>query len=205
MINPYIFPIKGDLSRADVVALSIEAQKSLRGIFEFGIGGSTIILAASSIMPLRAYENAPEWIKRTKNNLELYRDNLLTQPDIIKINYRRPDFNRYLKKEYQAHQPDLIFIDSVPGTRHRTFEVSFKAAVPGTRFMVHDTRLASMKKFLAGFMNKYLDQINFIKPCYLDSNITLLQKGNAHPYEDWNISEKGNHRVDRMSDETGLK
>jgi hypothetical protein len=79
MVNPYTIPIQGDLSRQDVVVL-VELCADRR-VVEFGVGGSTLILArcASSLL---SFDTDATWIKRTARRLTRI-DDKTTEPVLV--------------------------------------------------------------------------------------------------------------------------
>ena len=81
MLNPYIKKIKGDLSRADVVALVLLCRN--KEVVEFGIGGSTYLLSQVA-KKLTCFDTDDMWIERVTNNLKSI-ENKTCEPVIHKI------------------------------------------------------------------------------------------------------------------------
>lgn len=119
--NPYIHPIKGDISRADAVCLYLEANKC-KTVFEYGIGGSTIFLAGSNA-EVYAFEDQQTWIDRVEENLNKFNQ----KASVIKTDYNEKDLEDY----YNKHLPELIFIDCNSEKREQVLTTLFEIASPG--------------------------------------------------------------------------
>jgi len=208
-INPYIFPIKGDISRADAVVLSHEAQKAHNAVFEFGLGGSTIFLAGSTQLPLITFEHDTEWIKRTQINLNLYRDHLLVEPQIEEISYLDLDaLKNKVENLIQKYHPSLVFIDGedwgqIGIARPTAFNLVFSLLDVGSKILIHDFRRDLEHRLFSPIFAKHMNGIESIMPNYRQSNMCLVVKGNEMHHVNWNEVEKIDNRVDPTTDELG--
>jgi predicted RNA methylase len=192
-INPYVFPIKGDISRADVVVLYEMARKVNGPILEFGVGGSTIILAASTDGKVISVENELSWTNRTRNNLELY--GLKHKVKFIQVDYKQKSSVPY--KSLMDNKPELIYIDSLSNTRPDTFHAIFPLAAKGTEFLIHDCRNRGCTNMFMDIFKEHSNDIEFIYPCYRESNMFYIRKTyNERKYVNWNVEEAGNNRVE---------
>lgn len=208
-INPYIFPIKGDISRADAVVLSHEAQKAHSAVFEFGLGGSTIFLAGSTQLPFITFEHDAEWIKRTQINLNLYRDHLLTETQIEEISYFDLDaLKDKLENLIKKYRPSLVFIDGEDwrqfgNARPTAFNLVFPLLDVGSKILIHDFRRDLEHNIFSPIFAKHMNSIESIMPNYRQSNICLVVKGSEMKHTNWNEVEKIDNRVDPITDELG--
>jgi len=184
MINPYIFNIKGALSRADAVVLNLVASKS-RCVFEFGVGGSTMILGSSIQGKLFSFETNNNWINKTKANLELCKSDLMTTPKILKSNYE----DEVITKMYKEEMPDLIFIDCLGSERPRVFKTLFEIAAPGTKFMLHDCRAAQARGIASEVLLRVENDVRSIESSYLDSNMVIIEKSYPRLQVNWSVTE----------------
>lgn len=202
MIDIDSFPIKGDISRKDAIVLFREASLS-NCIFEFGMGGSTIILSFTPTT-LYSFESDKTWYARTTENIQLYSEKL-----DIPINYNKYFLVKNYKEEqivtmFNTHKPSFIFLDCEVLARFYLLDTLFPLSAPGTVFLIHDSRRKGEAKQITNFVRENFNHISCVYPVYRESNSCKIIKGNPLPYEDWNITEKDDNRVNWNSKETGL-
>lgn len=202
MFNPYTWKIEGDLSRADVVVLTLLCRG--KDVIEFGIGGSTILLSQVANKVI-TYEHDIAWIDKIKprlgNNCEirlidkdkaeqsikgigescdvLFNDghSLLRAPALL-------EFWPHIKEYAILHDGRMPyagnclkkFIDAFTIKNPKVDEPGFDAskANPG---------LAD---------NPYTGSLEAVYWNYLESNMVVMKKRNCTLlYENWKITEKG--------------
>jgi len=208
-INPYVFPIKGDLSRADAVVLSHEAQHAHGSVFEFGLGGSTIFIAGSTSLPFITFEHDEGWTARTRTNLALYQEHLLTEPQIETISYRDQDsLKRKVEGLIQRYKPSLVFIDGedwgqIGVARPTAFNLVFPLLGVGSRILIHDFRRDLEHNLFSPIFAQHMNSIKAIMPNYRQSNMCLVIKGPEMRHVNWNETEAMDNRVDPASDNLG--
>ena len=178
MLNPYICQIEGDLSRADVVVLTMLCRG--RRVIEFGLGGSTIILSKICV-DVTTYEHGPIWIERIKPAIG-------ENCKIIQVD-KTDDL-----KGKGAHA-DVLFIDGHSLLRWKAL-MEFWPFV--NVVILHDTRMPYAANCLIKFFAseehyKYLAHIEWN---YLESNMCVMTK-RPFPleHEDWKKTEVGNNRI----------
>jgi len=177
VLNPYVCPIEGDLSRADVVVLTMLCRG--RRVIEFGIGGSTIILS-QICTDVISYEHEPIWIERFRPMLN----------DIVTVR----EINKNDELKSKGEHADVLFIDGHSNLRWKAL-IEFWPYV--NVVLLHDTRMPYAANCLIKFFEreshyKYLAHIEWN---YLESNMAVLWK-RPFPleHEDWKVTEAGNNR-----------
>jgi hypothetical protein len=212
VINPYTFPIKGDISRADAVVLCLEARKASRAVFEFGVGGSTILLSGSTNLPLVSFEHSSEWLERTKTNITMYQKHLMVTPQFEQVSYQQEHLDKTRARVAELllkYKPSFVFLDGEIDPpyfcRPYCFDIVFPLLSVGSTIMIHDFRRPNDQRSMAPMFLKYMNEIESIFPNYLQSNMCLIKKGEKVAWENWNVTEGHNHRVDWFSDGVGIK
>jgi len=191
VLNPYICPIEGDLSRADTVALTLLCRDKV--VVESGIGGSTIVLSQIA-KRVTTYEHEPIWIDRVKPKLG---DNC----KVVQIT-KDEDVSKFVEP------CDVLFIDG-----HSLLRVKFVLAFwENVRecIIMHDSRTMYVSNVIKVICdqyvkpkekgiwdyNKYLASLKYIKWNWLESNMCVMGKRNIHlKHEDWKKTEAENNRV----------
>jgi predicted O-methyltransferase YrrM len=203
-MNPYIYPIKGDLARADIVVLQQLASKSHTSIFEFGVGGSSLILSKASDVPIVSFDDSTEWMERTKKNLSTqasmdpHTQFAKHEHELILITY--PD--KLIASMFKAKKPDLLFVDSNPSFRFELLKEAVSlmtTRVGGGIVLLHDTRRDSEYGMISNIVKQYGPNMRSIHINHLKSNMTIFEIGKAYPYVNWNEEEAGNNRIDWFS------
>lgn len=172
----------GDISRQDAELLEEYAGRS-RSVLEFGVGGSTQVIAQSipdgaSFISLDTNE---EWISVTRKNLE----RLGVENRCRMVAYKKwsNDQNRY----------DLIFDDG-EGSLRRDFALrSFPMLTVGGSMLFHDTRRLSDVRNVLAVIEIFFEEIEHVhmneRVGGISSNITVIRKKVKEPYVDWNTVE----------------
>lgn len=165
----------GDLSREDAGILEQYAEGS--DVLEFGVGGSTMIIAQSKgIKSLTSIETDPAWIDITSRRMEAIEDKI--QP--VFLGYSEiPDIGSF----------DMIFVDGVDNARFDFAVRSWKLLKPMGFMLFHDTRRFPDFKNVLSVAESFYEEILSIqfninynnKP----SNMTVMQKRNPLKYVNW--------------------
>ena len=172
----------GDLSRRDAALLERYAR-SAESILEFGVGGSTQIIAQS--VPDRAYflslDTDAAWIETTQKNLH----NLGVEGRCRFMQYEDwiPDERLF----------DVVFDDGIEPLRWEFALRSFPLLTIGGVLLFHDTRRPADVQNVLTLIARFSDEIQCV---HLNeqidggsSNITVVKKKNKEPYVNWNIEE----------------
>ncbi len=201
--NPYTCPIEGDLSRADVVALTLLCRG--KDVVEFGVGGSTILLSqiAKSVV---TFDTKEVWVERTKETLKTI-TNKTCEPDIKPILAETHDGSSVKGIGFPC---DVLFSDGWAAMRSY-FILEFWKYIRECA-ITHDTRAIYagnvLKRFIDAYnpafkgsqkypwgYNPYLSSLKSIEWNYLESNCCILTKRNTTLiWEDWKKTEKDNNR-----------
>lgn len=172
----------GDLSRHDAAVLEHYARGA-RSALEFGVGGSTQIIAqalpeGSSFLSL---DTDPVWIATTHENLRR-----------LGVDHRC-QLMRYEDWTPGAAQFDLVFDDGV-GNLRRDFALrSFPLLAIGGALLFHDTRRQQDVRNVMAIVEMFFEEIEHIhlneRADGASSNITVVRKKIREPYVDWNAAE----------------
>jgi hypothetical protein len=198
LVNPYVYKTEGDLSRADVVALTLLCRG--KDVVEFGIGGSTVLLSqiAKSVV---SYEHDQTWIDRIKPKVGLNCEIRLTDKEC---------------KDVKGFPCDVIFDDGHSLGRCN-FLLEFWGHVRECAIL-HDGRMTyagnCLKRFLDSFTiknepkegnpglpdNPYTGSLERIDWCWLESNMVVLHKRNCTlKYENWKVKGYFGNEDSRLS------
>lgn len=194
--RPYTCRIRGDISRADAVVLSREAERCPTTIIEFGPGGSTLILAESSMMcSVISYEHHKDWIDHVQRHL-LQDFVYASRISLECINYTDTESMNSLSYTLERLRPALIFIDG--NYRQQAFEIAFPFVPVGGVILLHDSRNAAIRDahYWPG-IKSFWRHLESIEPSYLGSNMIRIVKGPQRDYENWNDTEHDNNRDDQ--------
>lgn len=169
----------GDLSLQDADILAMYSSRA-NHILEFGAGGSTQIFAQCCSTRVVSVETSPEWIEKTKINLNKIEDKC----DIHFVDYST-DF---------PIQFDIIFVDGVDHLRVDFSEKTWRNLRVGGVMIFHDTRREydfknAMQVVLKNFNEISAVEINAKASDGKSSNLTVIYKKNYEGYVDWNQSE----------------
>lgn len=168
----------GDISNADAALLERYARRS-RAILEFGVGGSTQVIAQSLRKGARfiSIDTSAEWIQTTRTRLAK-----LGVAD-------RCSFIPYATWATTKGRFDFIFVDGAFKDR-RTFALAaWPRLVVGGHMLFHDTRRAKdIENVLALITARFeeIGAVHFNKPAQRrTSNITVIQKKQRETRENW--------------------
>jgi len=193
MVNPFIWPIEGDLSRADVVALALLCRD--KKVIEFGIGGSTILLSQVAKKVI-TYEHDQIWIDKIKPKLNDKVEVRLIEKDTSSI-------------KNIGEECDVLFNDGHSLLRSPAL-IEFWPYIKDCAIL-HDSRMTyagnCVKKFIDSFVpnyepskgnpnklpdNPFTGSLRSIEWNYLESNTVVMFKRNCTlKYENWKITERG--------------
>ena len=190
LLNPYIYEVDGDLSKADVVVLTQLCRN--KTVVEFGIGGSTILLSQVAKKVI-SYEHDQAWIDKTQpkvgENVEIRL--IAKDPQVV---------------EGIGEECDVLFDDGHSLLR-APFLLEFWPFIKECAIL-HDARMTyagnCIKKFIDAFTiknepsktnpglpdNPFTGSLKSIDWCLLESNMVVMNKRNCTlKYENWKISE----------------
>jgi predicted O-methyltransferase YrrM len=173
----------GDLSAQDADILAMYAKKS-KYILEFGVGGSTQIMAQCKPKRMISIDTDAGWIERTKANLARLKDKT------------EVEFGEYLQTPTLTSGVtfDLVLIDGVDHLR-KDFAVFAWALLNDTGVMAfHDTRrqpdFHNVLNVAANFGNEIRSiDVNAVASNGKSSNMTVIHKKKLEPYVNWNEVE----------------
>jgi len=177
------FKFIGDLSLEDADLLSYYGKKST-SILEYGVGGSTHILAQCMPSTLISVDTSAAWIDITQKRLN--KIDLRTNPKFYV-------FNDYINENLKI-QFDLIFVDGLWEHR-KNFAVRVWPSLSVNGVMIfHDTRrdfdyaiaMESIKDF---YLEVQTIEVNARASNDKSSNLTVIHKKNKEPYVNWNDTE----------------
>lgn len=173
----------GDISEADARLLRDYARGSEK-ILEFGCGASTQVLAKYCTHLIHSIDTSPDWIDKTKKNLDLFSlkdfvlfesyDAFLNHPNIYTV----------------SGTFDFVFDDGVDHLR-REFAIKIWPYIEvGGVLAFHDTRRPADMDNVLAVIRHYMDEVAVVRFNEDDSNITTIRKKKAAPYTNWQIDEK---------------
>lgn len=169
----------GDLSLEDADVLVTHAQRS-DNVLEFGVGGSTQVMAQCGVKTMRCVDTDPKWIELTSNRLA----QLENATPVVFSTYTT-DF---------AEQYDLILVDGVDHLRRQFAIDTWQYLRVGGVMLFHDTRRFQDFQNAAWVAQLYFNEISRIDVNAQasngqTSNITVLHKKTLEPYVNWNYTE----------------
>lgn len=189
MLNPYVCKIEGDLSRADVVVLTLLCRG--KKVIEFGIGGSTILLSQIADKVI-TYEHDDFWIDKIKPKLG-------ANVEIRKLE-KNPEAIKGLGEEC-----DVLFNDGWSLFRSPAL-LEFWPFIKECAIL-HDGRTNYAHNCVKALLdvwdknekseanpglpdNPYTGTLKKIDWNWLESNMVVLHKRNCQlKYENWKITE----------------
>lgn len=175
------FEFIGNLSKADVDVLAEHAE-SAGNILEFGVGGSTQILAqaVAENVKILSLDTDKAWITTTRNNLR-------------KLGVRRAvEFRLYddwLTRKKKPVEYDLIFNDGLRDNRLPFAIEAWEQLKVGGKLLWHDTRRPQDVQDVIKLIETYNKEIESAFFNLRDSNITVLTKRAPLEYVNWNKIE----------------
>lgn len=175
----------GDLSLPDADVLVHFGRKSKR-VLEFGVGGSTHLLAQCKPDVLISLDTSKEWLDITNIKLAKIKDktnvNLHEYADLQNI------------IDSQTEPFDLIFDDGIDELRLEFAKKTWNSLAVGGIMLFHDTR---RQQDVANVLNTVLafhEEVNGITLNIGDSfgntsNMSAIVKKVPEPYVNWNFNE----------------
>lgn len=167
----------GDLSIQDAKALAYLGSRSHHTL-EFGVGGSTQILAQCRPMTLTCVDTDQAWVKRTTENLQRISHKKWTMPCFIPY-----DLFKY------EGAFDLIFVDGAPEKRLDFAMRAWPLLDIGGQMVFHDTRRFEYFREAAWVAQSFFNELSYIDVNFRDSNLTIIKKSQPKLYENWNTTE----------------
>jgi predicted O-methyltransferase YrrM len=170
----------GDLSRNDAALLHDLARRA-RAILEFGAGASTQIIARAcdAHAMITTLETDAEWIEKTRTNLR--RLNITKQVEFVPY------------KEWVGNPGsriyDLILDDGIDKLRLEFALKAWPLLRVGGLLLLHDTRRRKDFENVLRFVSKAYLEVASVQFNTSSSNLTLITKKTAEPWEDWNLVE----------------
>lgn len=177
-----MIPYIGDVSKADAEVLAYYAAKS-KNILEFGCGASTQIMSFNTGSNILSVDTEFLWIDKTRGNLDLLG---------IGENVRFEDygvFMRDLNNTAISREYDFVFDDGADHLRVDFARIIWPHIKIGGRLAFHDTRRFHDFANALGLLAYYQNEIDKVYFNTAKSNITIIQKKIAEPYDNWQISE----------------
>lgn len=182
-VTPRTLKFIGDLSAQDAKLI----EKYARGasaVLEFGVGGSTQIIAQS--IPQSAHflslDTDPAWIATTKLNLQ--RLGVQARCAMQRYEHWTPMSGEHF---------DLIFNDGTPALRLEFALRCFSHLRIGGFLLFHDTRGLHHVKNVTRVIEEFhesIGRVTFNEPVDgVASNITVVEKKVKEPYVNWNEVE----------------
>lgn len=172
----------GDISKYDAELLEHYASHS-RSVLEFGVGGSTQVIAQSipngaSFISLDTKE---EWIGKTRSHL-------------IRLGVEsRCQMMVYKSWQIESGRFDLIFNDGEESVRREFALRSFPLLEVGGALLFHDTRRLADIKNVVAVVEHFFEEIEHVhlneRVAGISSNITVIRKKHREPYVNWNAIE----------------
>lgn len=183
--SPTLRPLKfiGDLSEQDAKIIEKYAR-NVNSVLEFGVGGSTQIIAQSILQKTRflSLDTDPVWIETTKRNLQ----RLGVQSRCSMLRYEQWD-------PTPGEQFDLIFNDGAPDLRFEFALRCFSHLRIGGFLLFHDTRGLHHVKNVTRVIEAFYESIGRVTLNEavdgVASNITVVEKKLKESYVNWNEVE----------------
>ena len=177
----------GDLSMEDADTLAKYGKQSIN-ILEFGVGGSTQILAQCMPEKLICVDTVEtggdKWIDVTRKRV-----NSLQHKTVPEFH----DLFDFLKNIPQISY-DMIFVDGVWWQRLPFAEATWDYLKPGGVMLFHDTRRDYDFDTVVKVVRKFYEEVKLVEPNVeasngKTSNISVVHKKIKEPYVNWNFTE----------------
>lgn len=175
----------GDLSLADAETLVRFGQQSKR-ILEFGVGGSTQILSQCMPDVQISLDTSLDWIGITQTKMK----QITNRSEVAFYDYSNLD--TIIASQLEPF--DMIFVDGVDNLRFEFAMKTWSLLKVGGVMVFHDTRRVND---VANVLNTALNHFAEVKGIDLNiadslgktSNMSVIYKKIAEPYENWNLTE----------------
>jgi len=196
MLNPYTYKTDGDLSKADVVVLTLLCR--VKNVIEFGMGGSTILLSKIANKVI-TYEHDKAWVDRIKPSLG-------SNVEIRMIDKGATPLEGEKSIVGLGESCDVLFNDGHSHLRAPAL-LEFWPYIKDCAIL-HDARMTyagnCVKKFIDAFTNRnepskanpglpdnpFTGSLERIDWCWLESNMVVMKKRNGTlKYENWKVTE----------------
>lgn len=174
----------GDLSSQDAALLERYARNAT-AVLEFGVGGSTQIIAQalSPLASFTALDTDPMWVETTQRYLARLGVEDRCQMLAYDAWQSRPPLGSY----------DLIFNDGLLALRPDFARRSFPMLSVGGVMLFHDTRRPFDVRYVLDVVGEFFEEVEDV---HLNerfegasSNITAVRKKTREPYVNWNEAE----------------
>lgn len=159
----------GDLSREDAEVLEHFGRRAA-SVLEFGVGGSTQILAQVSQSVL-SLETEPSWIKLVESRLE----------KLKVVNCKIIKYDEWDK----SGSCDLIFDDGTDDLRQEFAMASFPLLRENGWIIFHDTRRLKDVMNVLKLIEKHYLEVGDVSFNKWGSNMTVVRKKKSEPYVNW--------------------
>lgn len=174
-----MIPYIGCISRQDARLLQNLAWRSQR-ILEFGSGASTQIFAAYSSGSILSVETHPDWIVKTKLNL-----------DMLGIKKPVAFVDHFVFEPSGTY--DLVFVDGIDEFRLPFALMAWPYLTVGGMMAFHDTRRTkphgpsktSDVQNVCALIQRFSTEVDRVVLNQDESNTTLVTKRSPLLYEDW--------------------
>ena len=175
----------GDLSSQDAALLE-RYTRSADSVLEFGVGGSTQIIA-QSISPQASFtslDTDPKWIEITRGHLARLGVDARCQMLPYESWIANPPPSSF----------DLIFNDGLNTLRRDFAFFSFPILTVGGVMLFHDTRRSRDVRYVLDVVETFFEEIENVhlneRIQGASRNITVVRKKTREPYVDWNLAER---------------
>ena len=176
----------GDLSLQDAHLLHHYTLNTQYNIIEFGVGGSTHIIAQTKgcNRKLISIDTSLEWIEMTNKILQR-----LHCTDCFFVLWEQ-----WAERVASLNlEVDLVFNDGFVGFREQFGIQAWPLLKPGGFMIYHDTRHLSVVQNITKLIDTYYNEIEEVKINEkwqeVSSNLTVIKKKRHEPYVNWNHVE----------------
>lgn len=169
----------GDLSVRDHAVLGRHGLAATVGILEFGVGGSTQILAQMSDprLPFVSIDTDPAWIVKTRQNL-------------LRLGLRRAapvDFRHWAMGQAipLPHDYDLVFVDGLRELRRTFANAAWANLRVGGKLLFHDCRRDLDLEDVLTFVRQHAPETEALQLSLEQSNLAAITKRKYLQAENW--------------------
>jgi predicted O-methyltransferase YrrM len=172
----------GDISKKDATVLRMYAQTS-NNILEFGCGASTQVIAnyVSKEARITSIDTEEAWIEKTRSNIKVLG---------IKNHVNFLNYNTFMDHILVDIHFDFIFDDGADSLRREFAIKMWPYLAVGGVIGFHDTRRGPDFRNVLEVLAHYQNEVDDVAFNVWGSNITMIWKKVAEPYDNWQITEK---------------
>lgn len=175
----------GDLSLADAETL-VKFGITSKRILEFGMGGSTQLLAQCNPTELISLDTSEEWINITSSKLK----QITSSASISLLNYS--ELTNIVNNQSKSF--DLIFVDGIDSLRLEFALTTWKLLDTDGVMIFHDTRRQQdinnvLNVVSTNFTEVETVELNIRDSLNVSSNMSVIYKKISEPYVNWNNEE----------------